>query len=166
MKDASTEPGVADGAPEPAKALARARWISRILDDLVRVPGTRRRVGLDPLLGLVPGLGDALVLVVSLDLLVSAARFGAGGTLLARMLGNLVLDVFVGMVPVAGDLFDLGWKANRRNLLLLEGHVADPERTRRRSRWVVGGVLGGAFGVVVGGMWVGWVVLRWVAGLV
>ncbi|MDZ7778481.1 MAG: DUF4112 domain-containing protein [Gemmatimonadota bacterium] len=161
MEDAQNAPA----SPEAVAALRRARWISRVLDDLFRVPGTRRRVGLDPFLGLVPGLGDWLPLVLSLDLLFSAARLGGGTAVLVRMLGNVVLDALVGMVPLVGDLFDLGWKANRRNLALLEEVVAAPDEARRRSRRVVQAVLVGAVGVVAVGLWVGWLALRWFVGL-
>ena len=88
-------------SPEPG-SIRRARFISRFLDDLVRIPGTQRRIGLDPFLGFLPGVGDWLPLVVSLDLLFSAARLGAGGWVLARMLGNIALDAVIGTVPLAG----------------------------------------------------------------
>jgi hypothetical protein len=161
MMNANLEPG----APRDPPAITRARRISRVLDDLVRIPGTRRRVGLDPLLGLLPGLGDWIALVISLDLLFSAARLGVGAATLTRMTGNLLLDALVGMVPLLGDLFDLGWKANRRNLALLETHMRDPVRTRQRSGWVIGGILGAAVTTVGVGVWAGWLVLRWLVGL-
>jgi hypothetical protein len=146
-------------------SVRRARVISRILDDLVRVPATQRRFGLDPFLGLLPGIGDWLPLVLSLDILFSAARLGAGAWVLSRMLGNIALDALVGTVPLVGDLFDLGWKANRRNLALLEELLERPAATRRRSRFVVGAVLGGSVAVVGGGIWVGWLVLTWLVGV-
>lgn len=156
----------ASRAPEPtSSALARARHISRVMDDLVRIPGTRRRIGIDPLLGFLPGLGDGIALVISLDLLFSAARMGAGAAVLVRMTGNIVLDAIVGMVPLLGDLFDFGWKANRRNLALLEALVRDGEGTRKRSRWLIGSILTGAVVLVAVGVWLGWLVLRWFAGL-
>ena len=162
MKEAGETPA---RMSEPG-SLRRARWISRVLDDLFRVPGTRRRFGLDPFLGFLPGVGDWLPLVVSLDLLFSAARLGAGGWVLGRMLGNVALDALVGTIPLAGDLFDLGWKANRRNLALLEELLDRPEDARRRSRLVVGSILAGAVAVVGVGIWLGWLVLRWLLGLV
>jgi DNA-binding transcriptional LysR family regulator len=161
MMNANLEPG----APQDPPAITRARLISRLLDDLVRIPGTRRRVGLDPFLGLLPGLGDWIALVVSLDLLFSAAAMGVGVATLTRMAGNLLLDALVGMVPLLGDLFDLGWKANRRNLALLEAHMRDPARTRTGSRWVIGGILGAAVTTVGVGVWAGGLVLRWLIGL-
>lgn len=171
MIDAKPEPESFGGpgsdvraTPAPG-AVRRARRISRVLDDLFRIPGTERRIGLDPFFGLVPGLGDWVPLLVSLDLLVSAARFGAGSAVLARMLGNIVLDALVGTVPLLGDLFDLGWKANRRNLALLEDVVADREGARRRSRKLVAVVLASAAAVVLTGVWAGWLVLRWLVGM-
>jgi len=136
-----------------------------VLDDLVRIPGTRRRIGLDPLFGLVPGLGDWVPLLISLDLIVAAARFGAGPALLLRMLAHLVVDALLGMIPLLGDLFDFGWKANRRNLALLERLISDPEGTRRESRWVVGGVVAGAFAVVFAGVWASWWILTSILGV-
>lgn len=171
MIDAAPEPegfdvsDVRTSSPVAPGAVRRARWISRVLDDLVRIPGTERRIGLDPFFGLLPGLGDWVPLLVSFDLLVSAARLGAGSAVLARMLGNIVLDALIGTVPLAGDLFDLGWKANRRNLALLEDVVADRDGTRRRSRRLVGAVLAGAAAVVLAGVWAGWLVLRWLIGI-
>ena len=168
MIDPAPEPeGLDVRTPPPVLpgAVRRARRISRVLDDLVRIPGTERRIGLDPFFGLLPGLGDWLPLLVSFDLLVSAARLGAGFAVLARMLGNIVLDALIGTVPLAGDLFDLGWKANRRNLALLEDVVADREGARRRSRRLVVAVLSAGAAVVLAGVWAGWVVLRSLIGL-
>ena len=152
--------------PDTPRGLARARRISRVLDDLIRIPGTRRRVGLDPLVGLLPGVGDWVTLVISLDLVFSAARLGAGAAVLFRMTGNLLIDALVGMVPFLGDLFDFRWKANKRNLILLESLVHDQEGTRRRSAWLIRAILAAVVTLVAAGIWVGWLVLRWVAGLV
>jgi len=144
-----------------AADLERARFVAHVLDDLVRIPGTRRRVGLDPVLGLVPWLGDWMPLLASLDLIVSAARRGAGPAVLLRMLGHVGVDALVGTIPLVGDLFDLGWKANRRNLAILEGVAVDRERTRRRSGWIVGGVLAGGVLLVLAGIGTGlWVLSR------
>lgn len=153
------------GPERASSALSRARRITRVMDDLVRIPGTRRRIGVDPLLGFVPGFGDWVALVISLDLVFSAARMGAGAAVLVRMAGNLVLDAIVGMVPLLGDVFDFGWKANRRNLALLEALARDREGTRKRSRWLIGAILAAAVILVAVGVWLGWRVLRRVVGL-
>jgi hypothetical protein len=121
---------------------------------------------MDPILGLVPGMGDWVSWSVSLHLLWGAARLGAGPTLLARMLGNLALDAATGAVPLLGDLFDMGWKANARNLALLETYVASPEETRAQSRLLVVGILVAGVGLVVASIGVALWVLRWTVGLV
>ena len=103
----------------------------------MRVPGTQYRFGIDAIIGLVPGIGDAIGAIFSTYIVFQAARLGASRATLARMLGNVALDTIVGEVPLLGDLFDAGWKANTRNIKLLESHVERPVSTRRSSRRVV-----------------------------
>jgi hypothetical protein len=146
----------------PGTELQRARTVAHVLDDLVPIPGTSWRVGLDPLLGFVPGLGDWVGWAASLHLLITGARAGADGATLVRMAANILLDAVAGVMPVLGDLFDLGWKANRRNLALLEALVADPDRTARASRWVVGLVVGGTVGLLAAASVASLLFLRWV----
>jgi hypothetical protein len=117
--------------------LARARALTNLLDNAVRVPGTGFRVGLDPVLGLVPGLGDVAGAALSGYVVLLASRLGAPTTVIVRMLGNVVIDTVGGTFPVIGDLFDAGWKSNSRNLALLERHLGQPESTKRASRAVV-----------------------------
>ena len=128
--------GGAGGGDAP-RALTRVRRLATLLDAALRVPGTRIRVGLDSLLGLFPGGGDAAGAVLSGGVVLAAARLGAPPSLLLRMLGNLALDALVGAVPVLGDLFDVAWKANLRNVRLLERHLEDPDGARRGSRALV-----------------------------
>jgi hypothetical protein len=117
--------------------LARARALTRLLDSAARVPGTSFRVGLDPVLGLVPGLGDVAGAALSSYVVILASRLGAPTTVIVRMLGNVVIDTVGGTVPLVGDLFDAGWKSNTRNLSLLERHLDAPASTKRASRAVV-----------------------------
>jgi hypothetical protein len=117
--------------------LARARALTRLLDSAARVPGTSFRFGLDPVLGLVPGLGDVAGAALSGYVVVLASRLGAPKTVIVRMLGNVVIDTVGGTIPVIGDLFDAGWKSNSRNLALLERHVAQPTAAKAASRAVV-----------------------------
>jgi len=117
--------------------LARARALTRLLDSAARVPGTSFRVGLDPVLGLVPGLGDVAGAALSSYVVILASQLGAPTTVIVRMLGNVVIDTVGGTVPLVGDLFDAGWKSNTRNLALLERHIEAPVSTRRASRAVV-----------------------------
>jgi len=117
--------------------VTRARGLARLLDDLVRIPGTNIGIGLDPIIGLIPGLGDVLGGLMSSYILLVAGQEGVPTSLLFRMLGNIALDSLVGVVPVIGDLFDFGVKANRRNVDLLDRYLAEPTRTTAASRGIV-----------------------------
>jgi hypothetical protein len=114
--------------------LERLRRLAVLLDDSIPVPGTDYRIGLDALLGLLPGAGDLAGGAFSLYILLQAARMGVPRPLLARMGWNLVVDIAVGAVPLLGDLFDAGFKANMPNLALLERHVDRPVASARSSR--------------------------------
>lgn len=97
-----------------------------MLDNSIHVPGTRWRIGVDGLIGLVPGVGDLLGALISGYVLTEAARAGASMSLILRMGLNVALETLVGAVPVIGDLFDFAYKANARNVRLLRRHVIDP----------------------------------------
>ncbi len=105
--------------------LKQVRLIASLMDDRFGVPGTRIRFGLDSIVGLFPGLGDAVTSAVALLIVHHAWQSGAPPRVLARMLGNVGLDFAVGVIPVVGELFDFVFKANRKNALLLEKHLAD-----------------------------------------
>jgi hypothetical protein len=104
--------------------LDRLDALARLLDARWRIPLTPWRIGLDGIAGLVPGLGDAAGGVVSAYLVWEARRMGAPTSLLARMAVNVALDVTVGAVPVAGSIFDIAFKANLRNVRLLQAYLA------------------------------------------
>lgn len=131
------------------------------------MPGTRFAVGLDALVGLVPGLGDALGALVAGSVLVTALRAGVPATVAARMLFNIAVDAGVGAVPLAGDLFDVGFRANRRNVALLERWLADPARGARGSRIALAALAAAAVTVlatiVYGAFWVARAALRLIA---
>ena len=114
--------------------LERLRRLGYLLDNSIRIPGTGFRIGLETIVGLVPGVGDLVGGGFSAWIILQAARLGAPPSLLARMGWNLLVDVVVGAVPLLGDLFDAGFKANMRNLALLERHVEGPASSRRASR--------------------------------
>ena len=97
--------------------------VARLLDSQWRIPGTNMRFGLDPLVGLVPGLGDVATGLVSAYIVLLAARLKLPAPVMARMAGNIALDVVVGSVPILGSVFDLFYKANRRNFDLLRRHL-------------------------------------------
>ena len=137
--------------------LVRLRRLAHVLDDGLRVPGTRLRFGLDPILGLIPGAGDAVGAIMSSAILLEAVRLGISRYALARMALNIVLDTAFGAVPVVGDAFDVAWKSNLRNLAILEDQIAEPASSHENDRLYVAALLGVAAAVVaalvVGGGW-------------
>lgn len=133
----SERPPVTDSDPA-----ARARALAKMLDSAIRVPGTQITIGLDPILGLMPGLGDLAGAALSGYIVLTAARLGAPKAVLAKMLLNLGTDTLVGSVPVLGDLFDVGFRANIRNSELLDRHLGQPEHARRSSRLAVVATVG------------------------
>jgi hypothetical protein len=119
---------------EAAGLVALVRW----LEDLVRVPGTKFGIGLDAILGLLlPGFGDAITGTASVAVLVAAMRRGVPRVVVARMFVNIAIDVFVGMIPVVGDAFDVLWRSNTRNLALLERHENELEPHARRIDYAI-----------------------------
>jgi hypothetical protein len=147
-------PGVQSGhAGGPAgRAVCGSRGLERLawwLDSAIPIPGTRLRIGLDGLIGLVPGIGDVIGTVLSGYLIAQSARLGVPASTLARMVLNVAVETLVGAIPVLGDLFDFVWKANRRNVDLLQAYERDPKRVTRRNRLVVAAVVAGALAVLV-----------------
>jgi hypothetical protein len=118
-------------------SVERLRTLARLLDSAIPVPGTKYRFGIDAIIGLVPGIGDAISAIFSMFIVFQAARLGVSRATLMRMLGNVALDTVVGEVPLLGDLFDAGWKSNNRNIALLESHLERPASIRRSSRRVM-----------------------------
>lgn len=119
-----------DAAPDAFARLARLRRIARLMDSAIGIPGTRFRVGLDGLLGFAPGVGDAVTGLASLYIINEARKMGLPRHKLMRMLANVVMDVAAGTVPVVGDLFDMAFKANLRNLDIIEQHLRSGGTTR------------------------------------
>src|SRR3954470_24153998 len=104
---------------QPNDSLTRAKAVASVLDDAIRVPGTGIRFGIDPLVGLIPGLGDLLGGAASAYIILEAARAGAHASALLRVVVNVGIDTIVGALPLFGDLFDFAWKSNARNVRLL-----------------------------------------------
>jgi len=146
-----------------SSGVSRARLLARLLDDLIAIPGTKIGIGLDPVIGLIPGLGDVVGGAMSGYILLVAAREGAPTSVLVRMLGNIALDSLVGTVPVVGDLFDVGMKANRRNVDLLERHLGAPGETKAASRGVVALILLAVVLLIVGVVTLAVLAVRWLA---
>lgn len=114
--------------------IRRARALARALDSAIGVPGTRIRIGLDPILGLVPGAGDIASAMLSAYIVLIAANKGTPRPVIWRMLGNIAVDTALGSVPILGDLFDVAYKSNIRNVELLDRYVSEPAMVERRSR--------------------------------
>lgn len=117
-------------AAERARRIERLRWLGAFLDSAIEVPGLKFRFGLDPLIGLLPGIGDAATTAIALYIIYEARKLGASNRQIAAMFGNVAIDLLVGSVPVLGDLFDAGFKANVRNLRMLGIEVGGGLRDR------------------------------------
>jgi hypothetical protein len=131
-----------------AEARERLRRLAWLLDSSIPIPGTRWSIGLDALIGLFPVLGDLAGVLLSGTILVEAARLGAGKAVLARMALNIAVEGVAGLVPFAGDLFDAAFKANQRNVRLLDAWLERPGRAERASRWLLAGILAAIAGAI------------------
>ena len=103
--------------------IARIDALATLMDTAFLIPGTQVRFGLDGLIGLVPGIGDAISTAISLYIVNEARTLGAPPLLIARMIANVAFDGVVGVVPLVGDVFDVAFRANRRNMALLRAHL-------------------------------------------
>jgi hypothetical protein len=117
-----------------AKTVQRLRNISRLLDNAIPIPGTPYRIGLDPLLGLLPAGGDLAGALLSAYIVFSAAQLGLPRESLVRMVSNILLETVVGTIPIVGDLFDVAWKANIKNMELLESHLDTPQPAKKADK--------------------------------
>lgn len=139
------------------KKLERLAWY---LDSSIRVPGFKARFGLDGLIGLIPGVGDTIGALISSVVISEAARMGAPKVLLLKMAFNVALDALAGTVPVLGDLFDFVWKANQRNVHLLNSYLESPRETVVASRLFVWGLIVVLAGLVLSVGMLGFVLIR------
>lgn len=139
--------------------LERYRRFAWLLDESIKLPFLPFRVGLDSIVGLIPGAGDLLLGSMGTYALFVAWRLGAPGPVLARMLGNLGVDTLVGSIPVIGDIFDAGFKANTRNRRVLEQWLEAPHSTTRRSRWIFIAAFALLLLMVGLSLWLAWLVL-------
>ncbi len=118
----------------------RLNKLAWLLDSSIRLPGGFR-LGLDGIIGLLPGVGDVITAAVSSYIIAKAALLRVPASTLARMGLNVLLELIVGIVPLFGDLFDIVFRANIRNVRLIEAHLDDPGGTRTQSRWIIAGTL-------------------------
>lgn len=118
-------------------SLKRMEWLAKLMDAQFRLPGTNIRFGLDAIVGLIPGGGDFATFIISALMLSTFAKKGASGYLLARMAMNIVLDAVVGSIPLIGDLFDVAFKANQRNLKLMKEHYYEDRHSGSASKVII-----------------------------
>lgn len=140
------------------RRLKRLAWL---LDSSIPIPGTRLSIGIDPLIGLVPFIGDLVGVLLSSAILVEAARLGAGRGVLMRMALNVAIEGLAGLVPLAGDVFDAAWKANQRNVRLLDQWCEEPRRAERSSVLLVASIVVGLLALVVVCLLLVVLALRW-----
>ncbi len=160
--------GTENPPPVTDPELARLDALASLLDNRFRVPGTEIRFGLDGIIGLVPYVGDVAGFIVSGILMRIMIKRGAGPLLMMRMMGNFAFDAVMGVIPVAGDLFDFGYKANRRNVDLLKRYYADGQE-RPNAKWslaLLGILFFVLFAFLIWGIWkLTALLVAWVWGL-
>jgi|SRR5580658_1487675 hypothetical protein len=156
MENRNENPELLQGVVLPADRWNRGAWLFRdktlhgieiLLDEAFRIPGTRFRFGIDGIIGLVPGLGDVLAGILSLIIPVAAWIRGVPYITLVRMAINIGIGVLVGTIPIFGDVFDVIWKANRRNYQLLTRHLGEPRRHTWRD-WVFLALIAAGIGLI------------------
>jgi hypothetical protein len=141
-----------------AAAERRIGRVTHVLDELVSVPGTPIKVGLDPVIGVIPIAGDALAALVGIWVILEASRFGIPRVVLGRMVANLVLDLGIGAIPLIGDAYDVFFRSNSRNLDLFRRHALDPgASTRGEQAFFVGLLVLG-----IGLLWLAATVIGWI----
>ena len=140
--------------------LARLAWL---LDSSIPIPGTALTIGLDALIGLVPVVGDLIGVALSSYILKEAHALGVSKAVLARMAFNITVEGVAGIVPVAGDIFDAVWKANQRNVRLLNAWLDHPDKAEKASRAFMAGLALALFAFFAVCVLLAWLLLRWLA---
>ncbi len=150
---------IANNHPHLAR-MQRLRRFGRLMDSAIGIPGTKFRIGLDPIIGLLPGGGDTAGLIFSSYIVLEAARMGASKSALSTMAFNILLETVVGTVPVVGDIFDVTWKSNIRNIELLEEHLNVPRPVAQNRGFAILLIVGLALAVVAC-LALSFYILRW-----
>ncbi len=160
LEEDSIDAGMSDADPERQALRSAAELLAKVLDSAIAIPGTKIRIGLDPLFGMVPGIGDAFASAIGSVILLIAARLQVPKIVLLRMGINLTINGIVGMIPVAGDAFSIWFQSNRLNArLLAECARPSPSRSTASDWLMVGGVLLVCLSAVIGAM----VLVLWLA---
>ncbi|HEX3151286.1 MAG TPA: DUF4112 domain-containing protein [Gemmataceae bacterium] len=137
-----------------------ANHLATLLDNAFEIPGTKYRFGLDPIIGLIPVVGDLIAMLIGSYIVVLAGRLGVPRPVIWRMLVNLGIDMAIGSIPVIGDLLDVAWKANAMNARLLNRALDDPRSASRASVWALIGLSVLLIALLVGGILLGVWVLK------
>ena len=146
--------------PARSSTIPNLDVLAKLMDSQFKIPGTNIRFGLDPLIGLVPGAGDFVTFLVSGYMMTILAKNGASGFVLARMTLNILIDALVGSIPLLGDVFDVAFKANRRNMKLMHEHYV--EGRHKGGAWkVVVPILFVLLLVIIGLAWVSYKIFMW-----
>ena len=140
----------------------RLNWLAWLLDSSIPIPGTRFTIGVEALIGLFPVLGDFIGVLLSSYILKEAARLGAPRIVLTRMAFNVLIEGLVGIIPFAGDVFDAAWKANQRNVRLLNAWLDHPKKTARSSSVFAVVLISAVVGLLVLLGVLAFLVLRWI----
>lgn len=128
------------------------RRLAKVMDELVTIPGTKLKLGLDPIIGLIPGVGDVGSAAVGAYIIRAANRLGVPAIVQLRMLLNLLIDTLIGLVPIVGDYLDVLYKANAKNAVLVQRSVENREATGRSSWLLFIGMIAAFILIVVGGL--------------
>jgi hypothetical protein len=151
------------------RSLEHLRTITQLFDQAFAIPGTKWRFGLDALFGLVPGLGDIAGALVAVYAMRVARSLNVPPVVQLHMLSNIALDAVIGMVPILGDIFDFAFKAQTRNLTLLDAYVTTPHKAARRSRrgmWLIGLATLFVFATLGAlGLWMLYILFHWLGSL-
>ncbi len=147
--DSHRSPKPSPSDPQREALVGTAELLAKILDTAVRIPGTSIYIGLDPLIGLIPGLGDILANLIGTVIMVLAARLRVPKIVLARMSLNLLINGVVGAIPIAGDLFSIWFRSHARNAELLRRAASQPHRETQQAWLYVAGLIGGTIVLLI-----------------
>ncbi len=150
--------------PEPSATEKRLQKLAWVLDSAIPLPGGFR-LGLDSLIGFIPGIGDGATALISSYIMAEGIKAKAPKTVLIRMLGNVAVDTIVGSIPFLGDLFDIGFRSNVRNVNLLKEYLHQPSETSRSSAWILILVMIVLFALLLGLLALSLAILQAIIGL-
>ena len=129
--------------------LNRLKRLSEKLDDSITIPGTERKIGLDPIIGLIPGGGDLVGGIISIYVMHSGIKMGVSRKTIIRMFVNIALEFVIGCIPILGDLFDATWKSNRRNVKLIEKSIMSEEKNTIFGYLIIGILIKVLTGIII-----------------